>query len=171
MRWPFVTAALAFVSAIAPAQIATPAKTPGPVVLALGPARGRGGAGLHLRAEYYLTQRERLVSLRAEVGGRWAPTQAFLDVTVGLAAILTPLPTATFSPYLVTGIVAIQSWSGKPDGSPVFPGSQHVSFIGADFTGGVLGLGLRARLGNRVFQLEARRLETTRALTLGVALP
>jgi len=35
----------------------------------------------------------------------------------------------------------------------------------------VLGLGLRARLGNRVFQLEARRLGTTRALTLGMALP
>ena len=172
MRWPFVTSALALVSAIAPAQIATPAKTPGPVLLALGPARGRGGAGLHLRAEYYLTQRERLVSLRAEVGGRWTPTQAFLDVTVGLAAILTPLPTATFSPYLVTGIVAVQSWSrGKPDGSLVSPASQHVSAIGADFTGGVLGVGLRARLGNRVFQLEARHLETTRALTLGMALP
>src|SRR5439155_2391835 len=56
MRWPFVTSALALVSAIAPAQIASPATTPGPVLLALGPARGRGGAGLHLRAEYYLTQ-------------------------------------------------------------------------------------------------------------------
>jgi len=197
MRWLLAVICLGVLTPPPPG--AAQGQAPAPrFFLALGPAWSGWRstlAGLHLRAEYYLTRRDRAVSLRAEAGSRWTPTQAIsiptilygdgssfegmaqsADLTLGLTASVTPWPTGRFSPYLLTGLAAVQSWTRSQgyyragDGALAAPVSPPHSSTRGWFAG-VVGVGLRARFGNYSLQLEARRIGTdTRAVTLGTAL-
>ena len=194
MRWLLVGSCVALV--VSPVQVRS--QTPSDsnrLGLAFGSSWSRQPRliGLQLRATYDLTPRDRMLSFRAEAGGRWTPTQAFTtgsilygegssytgcaqsaDLSLGVAAVLTPLPKARISPSLVMGVAAVQSWRGgngyyrMPDGTPVASATPLFSR-----TRGALavtpGLGIRFRLGHRVFQLEARRVPLlhTTSLTIG----
>lgn len=130
-----------------------------------------------------------------KAGGRWTPTHAFssptllygegstyqgwgqsADLTLGVAATVTPWPRAAFSPYLVTGVAAVQSWNHghsyyqEADGSLATPLRPYSGTLG-EFAP-ILGLGLRVRVGNRYLRLEARQWAGSlmRELTLGTAL-
>ena len=149
-------------------------------------ARFYGG---RLRAEYDLLKPTSPLRLRLETSGFWSPTQNFygsytlvdgtfggskqsFDLGVGFSAALTPLPKARFSPYIVMAAVARQSWT-RQFGWRQFTGSPIQYYGGTGSLGEVLlqpGIGIRARLGGRVFQLEWRRYDH-RSLTLGTHLP
>jgi hypothetical protein len=197
MRWLLAVTCLGVLTP--PPSGAAQGQTPASrFFLALGPAWSgwrSNMAGFHLRTEYYLTRRDRAVSLRAEAGSRWTPTQSFsiptilygdgsryegmaqsTDLTLGVTASVTPWPTGRFSPYLVTGVAAVQSWTRSQgyyraaDGGLAAPVSPPLSSTWGRFAG-VMGVGLRTRFGNHSLQLEARRIGTdTRAITLGTAL-
>lgn len=147
--------------------------------------------GLRLRAEYDLIKPGSPLSLRLEGAGRWGPTQNFsfsyllagngsgggwdqyTDLMVGFNASLTPLPRARFAPYLTFGVFAQQSWrhgsrfifqSSGPPSVYSYSGSEG-AIIGA------LGLGLRARVGGRTFQVEIRQIQRQHSLSFGTRLP
>ena len=165
---------------------------PAPFALAVGPAWNAQLTGLHFRAEYNLIG-DRWFGLQVDAGGLWTPTQnrsvpsilygddgryegvaQATDLHFGLAAILTPWPRARISPYLVTGVAAVQSWSTgegvyrNADGSLAQPVPRH-SFTHGDFVA-VTGFGLRGRVGGHPIRLELRRYGRTNALTLGTGL-
>jgi len=150
--------------------------------------------GLRFRADYDLLKQERPFQLRPQGGARWGPTQQFryslgafrtffgedqtLDLTFGVAAALSPLPRARFSPYATFGVSARQAWSRGWSGSRDSTGSWTGSTTPRSSTYGdvfyALGAGMRTRFGGRVFQLEIRRLSfspLTNSVTLGTALP
>lgn len=163
-----------------------------PLVLALGPAWNPQLTGLQFRGQYHLIP-DRWLGLRLEVGGRWTPTQSFsapsilygdgsryegtaqsAAVDLALAATLTPWPRGSVSPYLVTGIAAVQSWgSGRgyykaPDGS-LAQVAPPASSTRGEVTG-IWGYGLRVRLGGHPVELEFRRAAGWRSITLGTGL-
>jgi hypothetical protein len=126
-----------------------------------------------------------------ETGGFWSPTQNFygryslvdgtfggerqtFDLTFGLSAAITPLPKARFSPYLTMAAVARQTWR-RASGWVQYADSSAPRFFPLTTAsyGDVLlepGIGLRARLAGRVFQLEVRQYDH-RSLTFGTQLP
>lgn len=147
--------------------------------------------GGRVRAEYDLIQPASPFRLRLEGGGFWSPTQDFsgryviasngtyagtrqtVDLSFGLSAALTPLPKARFSPYVVMAAVARQSWR-RWSLWQQYNGSEPQLSYGNGSTGEVLlqpGLGIRARLGSRTFQLEVRRYEHSNSATIGTQLP
>lgn len=146
--------------------------------------------GGRLRAEYDLVAPTSPLRLRAEAGTFWSPTQSFwgtyidgstvqgfnqtVDLTFGFSAAIAPLPRARFSPYIMMGAYARQAWS---HGTSSFRDSNgnlvSINPEGSRTVGDVLfqaGIGIRARIGGRMFQLELRHFDH-RALTFGTSLP
>ncbi len=146
--------------------------------------------GGRLRAEYDLITPTTPFRLRLEAGTFWSPTQSYFasylggssiygfhqaaDLTVGLSAAIAPLPRARFSPYVMLGVYARQKWSHgadsfrNPDGSFAWNDLERSRTFGD-----VLfqpGIGIRARIGGHMFQLEMRHY-AQRSLTLGTTLP
>jgi len=143
-----------------------------------------------VRAEYDLIKPTGPLRLRFETGGFWSPTQDFygqyvidggtfrgtrqrFDLTLGLSAALTPLPRARFSPYIVMAAMARQSWTRQFSWRQS-PGSSPQYFPLTTYSVGDVvvqpGIGMRARIAGRVFQLEWRHY-AYRSLTLGTQLP
>jgi hypothetical protein len=153
-------------------------------------ANGRFYGG-RVRVEYDMINPTSPLRLRLETGGFWSPTQSYngsfviaggtfggerqvFDLTFGLSAAITPLPKARFSPYVVMAAVARQSWT-RGSGWVQYPGSAPQYFPQATNSVGDLllqpGIGIRARVARRVFQLEWRHFEHISTLTLGTHLP
>jgi hypothetical protein len=146
--------------------------------------------GARVRAEYDLIKPTGPLRLRFEAGGFWSPTQSFsgryfidsgtfggmrqtFDFTVGLSASITPLPRARFSPYLTMAAVARQTWNRQSSWRQNADGSfQFFPLTTGSFGDVVLqpGIGIRARIAGRLFQLELRHYRN-RSLTLGTQLP
>jgi hypothetical protein len=149
--------------------------------------------GVRLRAEYDLV-RDRWFGLQVEAGGLWTPTQSFsqrlpwdaaglpsywgygqaMDLRLGVAGTLSPLPRAPLSPYLVVSVAGVQSWWAGERFARRMDGSvQRVGEAASGFFHGGVGLGIRARLAGRSVQVEyreARNLPVMREFTLGTAL-
>ena len=144
---------------------------------------------MRLRAEYDLTRPYSVFGLRFEGAVRWSPTQSYFyssnsfsfggteqrtDLMLGLTGSLSPIPRARFAPYVTMGIFGRQEWrsgitSRSDPGTPYFYGVAFPPSRGNIV--GVVGLGLRARLGGRSFQLEYRRIYGSGGLTFGTRLP
>jgi hypothetical protein len=95
------------------------------------------------------------------------------DFTVGLSASITPLPRARFSPYLTMAAVARRTWNRQSSWRQNADGSfQFFPLTTGSFGDVVLqpGIGIRARIAGRLFQLELRHYRN-RSLTLGTQLP
>ncbi len=149
--------------------------------------------GAQLRAEYSLTPVECVVGLRLDLGAFWTPAQrysfpsALYDqgataegvgqstvLNLGVTGAITPWPRARVSPYVVAGLAALQTWTHgsayyrSADGTAAWflpPGS------GGHNTRAIVGAGLRVRVGERLWQLEARELRgSLSAITLGTTL-
>lgn len=146
--------------------------------------------GGRLRAEYDLISPNKPLRLRLEVGGYWEPTHNFYteptdsteflgraqttDIAFGMTASLTPVPRARFAPYVTIGLLARQSWANGWSSYTVrFVSNTHRSL--ASTSGQMIfpvGLGIRARLGDRTVQVELRRWEQGRsAIMVGTSLP
>lgn len=188
MRRLFIVSVLL---SLLPASIAT-AQTRW--VLSVGPewTATNGGYffGGRLRGEYDLISPESPFRLRAEVGGYWEPTQSYngrlidgttlggqnqtADIAFGLAAAITPVPKARVAPYLTLGVLARQMWrhgwgsQRSPDGAYSFHERSRT-------LGGIIipvGVGIRARIAGRMFQVEMRTFDYARnSVTLGTNLP
>ena len=189
MRLFIVGAALLFTTSTAVAQSrwtfsAGPEWEPGP---------GGHFYGARLRAQYDLIKPTSPFRLRFETGGFWSPTQDFFgqysiselgsfggskqrfDVSFGMSAALTPLPTARFSPYVLLAAVGRQSWTRQSswvqtaNGVRLYP--QGTFSRGEFFL--EPGIGLRARIGGRTFQVELRRFPGVHhtSLLIGTSLP
>ena len=147
--------------------------------------------GARLRAEYDLIKPTGPLRLRFEAGGFWSPTQSYydsfsipdlgsfggtrqiFDLQFGLSAALTPLPRARFSPYVVMAAVARQSWR-RGSGWVQSPGAP-VQYTRSTYSARDIllqpGIGIRARIAGRMFQVEMRRVEHSNALLIGTSLP
>ena len=154
------------------------------------PTFGGSFYGGRLRAEYDLLTPTKPLRLRLEAGTFWSPTQSYfasyprggtaygfnqeVDLTLGLSAALSPLPRARFSPYVMLGFYARQTWSHGantfvlPDGSFAWNELERSRTVGEILP--QVGIGIRARIGGRMFQLEARQF-SRRSMTLGTHLP
>ena len=145
--------------------------------------------GLRLRAEYDLTKPTSIFGLRLEGGARWGPTQGYffesgpfrvrgseqrMDLMLGLSGGLSPFPRARFSPYVTMGIFGRQKWmqgsSFDYDSTKLSWDAPYSSSTNGDIMG-TLGVGVRARLAGRSFQLELRRVHSYNGLTFGTRLP
>ena len=145
--------------------------------------------GVRLRAEYDLTKPTSIFGLRLEGGGRWGPTQGYfyesgpfsvggseqrMDLMLGLSGGLSPFPRARFSPYVTMGIFGRQKWmqgsSFIYDSTTLVWRDPYSSHTNGDIIG-TLGVGVRARLAGRSFQLELRRIYDHNGLTFGTRLP
>jgi len=146
--------------------------------------------GLRLRAEYDLTKPNSIFGLRFEGAARWSPTQSYFysenlatwsgteqrnDLMFGLSTSLSPLAHASpIAPYVTFGVYARQLWQNGSSsfafqGSPVWgspPGTRARGDIIA-----TLGVGLRARVAGRMFQVELRGIHDQYGLTFGSRLP
>jgi opacity protein-like surface antigen len=146
--------------------------------------------GVGLRAEYDLTNPTSVFGLRLEGGARWGPTQGYfysqqsprfslggteqpMDLLLGFSGGLSPWPRERFSPYVTMGIFGRQTWR---QGSHFFSDSlsgksnSNFSYSHGDIIA-TLGVGLRARLAGRSFQLELRRIREHNGLSFGTRLP
>jgi len=185
--------ALSFVFGTAAAQDTLP--TPSRWTFSVGPewtltpSNGHFFGG-RLRAEYDLIAPTSPFRLRLEAGGFWSPTQGYfgslsdgstyygvhqsMDVTFGLNVALAPLPRARFAPYVSLALLAVQRWDHGSDTFRNPDGSFAWNIPAATWTRGDLmfaaGIGMRARIGGRVFQLEMRQFRR-RSLMLGTNLP
>lgn len=174
--------------------LASPVTAQSRWTLSTGPEYSRGSIpelrrwGVRFRAEYDLTPPNSVFGVRLEGGARWSPTQSYFfsegigadqfiwagtkqqfDVMLGFNTSLSPLPRAPVAPYFSFGIFHRQVWTY---GSETF-GSSTFRWSGSTYGGiiGSLGLGLRARVGGRAYQLELRRLYDHNSLTFGTRLP
>ena len=146
--------------------------------------------GMRLRAEYDLTKPNSVFGLRLEGGARWSPTQGYFssdnvatwsgieqrsDLMLGFSGSLAPFPRARIAPYVTMGIFARQLWIHGASEVSFQPGSFAQSPPDSTRSSGdiiaSLGVGLRARLAGRSFQLELRRLYNHNGLTFGTRLP
>ena len=190
MRLFIISAALLF-------SLATTAVAQSRWTVSAGPewAETRVSWGLRLRADYDLLRQDRPFQLRLQGGGRWGPTHQYngsyaivggsfageeqtVDLTFGVVAAISPLPRARFSPYVTGGVLGRQEWSRGWSFVTYSDGSSSGSRTPRSWTYGdvffVAGVGTRARLGGRMFQLEFRRFPfsgLTNGLTLGTTLP
>lgn len=181
----FIVGALFFVTTSAAAQSRWTFST--------GPEWSRGIPqirtwGARLRAEYDITRPNSVFGIRLETGARWSPTQSYFysdgigtwagteqqfDLLVGLNASLSPLPRARVSPYVAVGIFGRQEWTygSRFFGTSSSSTSTPVRTYSRGDIVGSLGLGFRARVGGRSFQLELRRLYDHNGVTFGTRLP
>jgi len=157
--------------------------------LSAGPDWGTSVGG-RVRGEYDLIKPDRPVRLRFELGGYWEPTQSYfgtyaisengsymgsgqaIDLGFGVTASLTPLPRARFAPYVSIGVLARQVWAHGWNSITTPDTNTYAKY---STTNGQMivpyGLGVRARLGAHMFQVEMRRVEQRSALLLGTNLP
>ena len=157
--------------------------------LSAGP-EWRTSVGGRVRGEYDLIKPNTPVRLRFELGGYWEPTQNHfgsyalselgsyagsgqaIDLALGVTASLTPLPRARFAPYVSIGVLARQMWVHGWTSITTPDTNTYATYSG---TNGQMifpyGLGVRARLGAHMFQVEIRRVEQRSALLLGTNLP
>jgi len=144
---------------------------------------------MRARAEYDLTRPNSVFGLRLEGAFRWSPTQSYYyssgsftfggteqrtDVMLGVTGSLSPMPRARFAPYVTLGIFGRQEWrSGLTFRDDRFTPSSYAAAFPPSQGNiiGVLGLGLRGRLGGRSFQIEYRRIYNSSGLTFGTRLP
>jgi len=98
-----------------------------------------------------------------------------VDMAFGLSALFTPFPRARFSPYLTGGVLGRQVWS---NGWSVFSDTTGFSMGSStpqSRTNGAIvvpmGIGIRARIAGRQFQIEYRVHNPQQGLTLGTRLP
>ena len=147
--------------------------------------------GMRLRAEYDLTKPNSVFGLRLEGDARWSPTQGYFysdnvatwsgieqrnDLMLGFSGSISPFPRAHIAPYVTMGVFARQLWiHGAREfsfQSGSFAQSSPVSTRSSGDIIASLGVGLRARLAGRSFQLELRRLYNAQnGLTFGTRLP
>jgi hypothetical protein len=153
-----------------------------------------GGAfiGGRVRGEYDLLKPNKPFRLRMELGGYWEPThdrfgyssfdgssysetRQSVDLSLGFSAVVSPLPRARFAPYFAVGVLARQTWTR---GSYVrFPANGQPTSGAFSGTLGDLvypvGLGIRARIMDRVLQFEYRRFlgGHRNGLMVGTSLP
>ena len=148
--------------------------------------------GMRLRADYDLVGRRSPLRIALLGGARWGPTQTFrqslgsgssfygsdqsVDLTFGAVAAFTPVPRARVSPYLTFGVLARQTWSygwsrwtSGVDGSLLLDQPERFRTVGQIFSS--LGLGVRAKIAGRMFQVEIRRVYDFTSLTFGTSLP
>ena len=101
-----------------------------------------------------------------------AGSNQLIDVSFGMTAALTPLPRARFAPYATIGFLAQQGWN---NGWRSVSSPQGTTYQTFSVTGGRMifpvGLGIRARLADHMFQVELRRLENRNAVLVGTSLP
>lgn len=172
-----LSVALSFTVSTVAAQATPP--TPSRWTLSTGPEWGYPSLwGLRVRADYDLVGRTSPVRLRLQAGALWGPTQRFyratgagsvfygsdqtVDLTFGVVAAISPVPRARISPYLTMGVLASQAWShgwsaARNAGGEVFGYRAE----GTRMSGDIIitpGLGIRANIGGRSFQIEVRRL-------------
>jgi len=145
--------------------------------------------GMRLRAEYDLTRPNSIFGLRLEGGARWGPTQSYfyqsgprseggaeqrMDLMLGLSAGLSPFPRARFSPYVTMGVFGRQLWRQGSlfvhDSTFFSRDVPNLKYSRGDIVA-TLGLGLRARVSGRPFQLELRRIYDHNGVTFGTRLP
>lgn len=145
--------------------------------------------GARLRAEYDLTRPSGVFGLRLEGGARWGPTQSYFyesgprsqggvtqttDIMLGISGALAPFPRGRLTPYVTMGIFGRQKWSQGSlfirDSTALSWDVPHYDRSHGDIIG-TMGLGLRARIGSRSFQLEYRRIYDQTGLTFGTRLP
>ena len=145
---------------------------------------------MRLRAEYDLTRPNSVFGLRLEGGARWSPTQSYFysrdsisrggteqrnDVMLGVSAFLSPIPRARVAPYVTMGIFGRQLWthgsSFFEDRLTRYSASSPEHTLSRGDIIAALGVGLRAQLGGRSFQLELRRIYDHNGLTFGTRLP
>jgi len=151
-----------------------------------------GFIGGRVRGEYDLIRPTKPFRLRMELGGYWEPSQNFdgryvdgstvagykqsMDLMFGLSAAVTPVPRARVAPYLTFGVLARQSWKhGSTWFWPAGGGTGRV-YSTAGTMGDIVfpvGLGVRASIASRMFQVEIRRFQgqQTSALMIGTSLP
>jgi len=149
--------------------------------------------GMRLGAEYNLTRLDRVLGVRLHLSGFWTPSQTvsqpsilygdgsrFIgfgqqsDLDVGVTASLAPWPRAHLTPYVLGGVAALEQWisgSGyyrRADGT--IAAAAPLRNARGMFTA-VVGAGLRARIGARLWQLELRELPGSQsAVSLGTAI-
>jgi hypothetical protein len=188
MRWSLVVS----VTLLLPSSIA--AQTPSRWTFSAGPEwRQWWGTrlwGIRLRAEYDLTRPSSVFGLRLEGGARWGPTQSYFsesgsrsvggvdqmtDIMLGFSGAISPFPRGRLSPYVTMGVFGRQTWDRGSfflrDTTAALSWNRPYS---SDTRGDIIatvGLGLRARLGGRSFQLEIRRIHSNNGLTFGTRLP
>lgn len=157
------------------------------------PYGGSQFIGGRVRADYDLFTPTKPLRMRLELGGFWEPTHDYygsyyllggavsgskqtMDITFGLSAAVSPFPRARFAPYVAVGVSARQLWGHVTNYVwPAGGGSPTITY--ASGTSGELvfpvGLGLRARIAGRMFQVEIRRFQgqRTRGLMMGTSLP
>jgi hypothetical protein len=176
------------------AQEPRPSKLGDRLFVSAGPGWSSQLTGLHLRGEYSLTALERVVGVRVHLGAFWTPTQSFstpsilygdgstfegfsqrAQLDLGVTGSVTPWPRARVSPYAVAGVAALQQWSHgsgyyrRADGTPAESRPPGGSTQGG-FTA-IVAAGLRVRIGQHLWQLEARQLPGMQStLSLGTAL-
>ena len=160
--------------------------------LSTGPEWSRGFPqtrtwGVRFRGEYDLTRPNSVFGVRLESGARWNPTQSYFhtdgigtwsgtvqqfDLMLGFNTSLSPLPRAPLAPYFSFGILGRQAWTSGFQSNGISHGSMSVrrGYTHGDIVGS-LGLGIRAPVGRRSFQLELRRLYDHNGLTFGTRLP
>jgi hypothetical protein len=187
-----VLALFAVTMALAPSPAAQEPTKTAAFALAVGPAWTYNLTGLHFRAEHHLI-RDRWFGFRIEAGSFWTPTQSFsepsflygtgsrfagraqvVDFSLGVAATVNPWPRGALAPYLVTGLAARQSWrnswgvyltpTGWPEVSVPPRSSTHGDIVG------IIGLGIRARFGDRPVLFELRHSDQRKYIGLGTAL-
>lgn len=157
--------------------------------LSAGP-EWQSNIGARLRGEYDLVKPDQPLRLRLELGGYWEPSQLQLrsyaipengsvalssqsvDFMFGLTVSLTPLPRARIAPYVTVGALGRQVWAHGKVFIATPDSATHTNY--AETEGQLLvprALGVRARLGARLFQVEIRRLEHRTAVMVGTNLP
>lgn len=142
--------------------------------------------GVRLRAEYDLVKPNSVFGLRLDGGALWGPTQNYVfasgssiqggvdqtaDIMLGVSAAIAPFPRARLSPYVSAGVFGRQVWR---TGSFFVQDSTVNTFDTGSSRGYVIttvGLGLRAQLSGRSFQLELRGIHDHFGLTFGTRLP
>ncbi len=199
MRWLVLAAFVLtpILATVGRAQEPQPSKLDDRLFLSAGPGRTfQGGqlAGLHLRGEYSLTPRERVVGVRVHLGAFWTPTQSYstpsifygegstfegvgqrAQLDLGVTGSVTPWLRARLSPYVVAGGAVLQQWSYGSGYYRRVDGTRAASRPpGGGTRGGftpVVAVGLRVRIGQHLWQLEARQLPGVQStLSLGTAL-
>ena len=152
-------------------------------------APGKQFWGMRFRAEFDITRPSSFFGLRLEGGARWGPTQSGFyesgprsiggtdqraDLMFGLSSSISPFPRGRVSPYVTVGVFARQFWRRGSffvrDSTGLSYDVPNLSYTSGDFVG-AWGVGLRARLFGRSFQLELRDVRVDRGVTFGTRLP
>lgn len=186
---PLAAAALALAATLTAQAPARPTR----LGFALGTTWDQTQTGFAGRAEFYPWGSTRALSWRLEAGTRLTPTtfvrgtsiafganhyegiQKSTELSLGVTGLLTPFPHGRFTPYMLGGAYASQEWLklGRAylaaTGEVVRPFQSSTSSLGKWY--GLVGAGLRARIGSHDLRLEARYSHRFTTVTLGGVAP